>query len=116
MFAGKNGIMTIGIGDGGNELGMGNVSANIDKYITPDRPFACITKADLCICAGVSNWAGYGIAAMLSRLSGKNLMPEPLVVEKLIETIVQSGSVDGVTGKNEPTVDGLEASRSGVFF
>ncbi|MBU3914537.1 DUF4392 domain-containing protein [bacterium] len=110
IHAAENGIRTIGIGDGGNEIGMGRVATDVEKHVAPGRPFACVTKADLCICAGVSNWAGYGLAAMLSRITGKNLMAESSKLIKLVEAIVEAGAVDGVTGKNEPTVDGLAFS------
>ena len=108
IFAGKKGITTIGIGDGGNELGMGKVSNDVDQYITPDRPFSCKTSADYTICAGVSNWAGYGISALLSGIVETNLMPHPDDIKKIVVANVDAGAVDGVSGKNEPTVDGLK--------
>ncbi len=106
--AGEKGITTIGIGDGGNELGMGKVSANVDQFITPDRAFSCKTSADFTICAGVSNWAGYGVSALLSGIGEMNLMPHPDDIIKIVEANVNAGAVDGVSGKNEPTVDGLK--------
>lgn len=100
-------ITTIGIGDGGNELGMGKVSSRVDQFISENRPFSCKTEAEYAICAGVSNWAGYAMAAIVSHLSGKKLMPDPEKLEALLEAIVDAGAVDGVSGKQEPTVDGL---------
>ncbi len=108
LDAASRGIVTIAIGDGGNELGMGNVRENVDKYISPDRPFSCTIESDLCMCAGVSNWAGYAAAAMLSRLTGDNLMPEPAALTAMLKNITGAGAVDGVSGKNDPTVDGLD--------
>lgn len=96
------GIKTIAIGDGGNELGMGNI-----MY---DEEFCCSIKSDFCICAGVSNWAGYAIAGILSYLSDKNLMVDFNNFDNLLTSIVEAGAVDGVSGKQEATVDGLERS------
>jgi len=112
----NNGITTIGIGDGGNELGMGRVSSAVDDFVPFDRPFSCQTESDFCVCAGVSNWAGYGMAALLSSMLNRNLMPEPYELRDLLDAIVDAGAVDGVSGKAEPTVDGLEASWEHDIF
>ena len=60
------------------------------------------------ICAGVSNWAGYGMSALLSAIAGENLMQPPEKLEAMLDAIVSAGAVDGVSGKQEATVDGLE--------
>jgi hypothetical protein len=110
-------IMTIGIGDGGNELGLGKVSANVDFHMPEDRPFSCKTVADFCICAGVSNWGGYGMAALLSVMACRNLLPKPSELAKLLDAITEAGAVDGVTGKNTPSVDGLDEEwEHNIFF
>ncbi len=109
-------IVTIGIGDGGNELGMGQVSHAVDTHVAPGRAFSCKVSANYCVCAGVSNWAGYAKAAMLSRLSKRNLLPEPASFSILLDEIVAAGAVDGVSGKNEATVDGLDASWEHNLF
>lgn len=110
-------IMTIGIGDGGNELGLGKVSANVDSHMPHDRPFSCKTAADFCICAGVSNWGGYGMAALLSIMASQSLLPHPSDLAKLLDAITEAGAVDGVTGKNTPSVDGLDEKwEHNIFF
>lgn len=109
-------IVTIGIGDGGNELGMGNVSPMIDEHIAPGRAFSCNVKSDICICAGVSNWAGYALAALLSGMEGINLMPHEDRFGLMISSIVKAGAVDGVTGLSCETVDGLDRKwERGVY-
>ncbi len=104
------GIVTVGIGDGGNELGMGNVSEAVDRYIAPHRAYSCIISSDLCICAGVSNWAGYALAALISVLCKENFMPDPSTFSFLLEEIVKAGAVDGMTAKRQATVDNLPRS------
>ncbi len=103
-------IVTIGIGDGGNELGLKLVSDNVDRHVKTVRPISCKTAADFCICAGVSNWGGYGIAALLSHLTKRNLMPAPDRLIALLDAIVAAGAVDGVTGSRAATVDGLRSA------
>ncbi|NRQ42852.1 DUF4392 domain-containing protein [Rheinheimera sp. YQF-2] len=93
---------TIGIGDGGNEIGMGNLLQAVSALnITP-----CVTECDELIVADVSNWAAWGIAAMVSLLRGENLLAgaEPLTI---LQYLSAKGSVDGVTRLNTLTEDGL---------
>ena len=63
-------IMTIGIGDGGNELGMGKVYDSVVKNIPLGETIACCVSADFLIAAGVSNWGGYALACGLYVASG----------------------------------------------
>ena len=58
-------ITTIGIGDGGNELGMGKVYDSIVKNIPLGETIGCCVSADFLIAAGVSNWGGYALACGL---------------------------------------------------
>ncbi|XP_025032528.1 D-glutamate cyclase, mitochondrial isoform X2 [Python bivittatus] len=59
------GITTTGIGDGGNELGMGKVKEAVKKHIKNGDVIACDVEADFAVIAGVSNWGGYAIACGL---------------------------------------------------
>jgi len=112
----SKGILTIGIGDGGNELGMGNVSEAVDSYIAPHQSLSCKISSDYCICAGVSNWAGYALAGLISILAGKILMPDFNSLSSLIDSVVKAGAVDGVTAKQEPTVDNLPRTwEDGIY-
>lgn len=93
---------TIGIGDGGNEIGMGSLLQAVSALnITP-----CVTECDELIVADVSNWAAWGLIAMLSLLRGENLLAgaEPLTI---LQYLSARGSVDGVTRLNTLTEDGL---------
>ena len=97
---------TIAIGDGGNEIGMGNVSDALkDLNIVP-----AVTSCDELIVADVSNWGAYGIISFLSLWHGGDLLKEinPLGILKYISEL---GSVDGVTRINQLTEDGLPVSE-----
>jgi D-glutamate cyclase len=55
---------TIGIGDGGNEIGMGSLPKEIiESQIPNGQLIAATTAVDSLIVAGVSNWGGYGLLA-----------------------------------------------------
>lgn len=101
-------IPTIGIGDGGNEIGMGNIREELLQRF-PDRcKIFSITKVDSIIIGGVSNWGAYGLLAGLAKFLGKrDLVPEPDEEKALLKVIVECGSVDGITLKHTETVDGV---------
>ncbi|MCH8044180.1 MAG: DUF4392 domain-containing protein [Planctomycetes bacterium] len=117
-------LSTIGIGDGGNEIGLGSVPweqirAALGRKIGEGEVgggevggrIACRIATDFTLLAGVSNWAAYALAQAVCRLRGK---PDALrwsdaqTQQQLIETLVaEAGAVDGVTRRSDVTVDGL---------
>ena len=62
-------VTTIGIGDGGNELGMGKVNKAVCGHIPDGNNIGCVVSSDCLIAAGVSNWAGHALAAGLYAVS-----------------------------------------------
>lgn len=107
-------IKVIGIGDGGNEIGMGRfpreeLLGRINGLNAERVP--CRISADATIVAGVSNWGAYALAAAIAVHHGRiDLLDQHSTdsQRQLLEKIVSAaGAVDGVTRKNEPTVDGL---------
>lgn len=108
----KRRICTIGIGDGGNEIGMGKIPAEvIARNIPNGERIACRVPADHLIVAGVSNWGAYALAAGVAVLRRQRLPASLFDVErerKLLRLMVEQGPlVDGVTAKQTATVDGL---------
>jgi hypothetical protein len=107
----------IGVGDGGNEIGMGKLPAGLIARTVPNgEKIACITSCDHLIVAGVSNWGAYGLMAALAVLHApwSPVLARFLTAERdlaLTKTVVEkAGAVDGVTARNEPTVDGFPAA------
>jgi hypothetical protein len=98
---------TIGVGDGGNEIGMGLVRDQVVKHIPNGERIASIVPADALITAGVSNWGAWGLLAGLSILARRNLLPTANEALSHLQQTVEAGAVDGVTSCNEFTVDGL---------
>jgi hypothetical protein len=59
--------ITIGIGDGGNEIGMSVLPEEIVRDDIPNGPLiASTTPADHLIVAGVSNWGGWGLLVAMA--------------------------------------------------
>jgi hypothetical protein len=107
---------TIGIGDGGNEIGMGKIPREvIARNIPRGDLIACRVPTDYLIVAGVSNWGAYGLAAGVRLLRGAPYDPalfDPQRERELLQIMVDRGPlVDGVTAQRTATVDGLPWDR-----
>ncbi len=113
FIAAQGRIPTIGIGDGGNEIGMGSLLAEIHATLPIDP---CVVPVDNLVLASVSNWGAYGLTGCLEELSGQTLLPSWEEVKSFIDYTVKLGSVDGVSGKNVSTVDGYDISVSKAVY
>ena len=100
---------SIAFGDGGNEIGMGNVLNALDDFdIIPS-----VTTCDELVIASVSNWGVYGVMAALSDLLNRDLF-ELIDPEPTANYLMANGCLDGVTKRRENSEDGfpIEISRS----
>ncbi len=102
--------ISIGVGDGGNELGLGSLASFMRQRRISPAP--CITRARHVLLASVSNWGAYGFTAMLEMLAGRPLMPTETDDRRWMRAIVSAGAVDGVTARCEPTVDTFHYDRT----
>ncbi len=104
----------LAVGDGGNEIGMGKVPYDtIARTVPNGSQIACVTSCDHLVVAGVSNWGAYGLMAALavvrpdwSETIGRFLTAkfDADVTRAVVDV---AGAVDGVTARQEATVDGL---------
>jgi D-glutamate cyclase-like, C-terminal len=101
------GIPTVAIGDGGNEIGMGNVRALVERDVPNGATIASVVPVDHLIVAGVSNFGAYGLVAALSLLAGRDLLPSAEQAAGDVHACVAAGGCCGHTFRNEPLVDGL---------
>jgi len=97
---------TIAIGDGGNEIGMGNIAHTMGATGIK----VSVTGCDELLVADVSNWGAYGLIAQLAVWSGRDLLAAVSPLE-LLEYLCTRGSVDGVTGESTLTEDGLHVDE-----
>ena len=96
---------TIAFGDGGNEIGMGNVQeALANMRIVPS-----VTPCDELVISTVSNWGVYGVIALMSHQLNKDLL-ELIHTETIAGDLLANGSVDGVTNRRELSEDGFPIS------
>jgi hypothetical protein len=107
--------VTIGVGDGGNEVGMGNVRARLARAGALMARIASTVTVDHLVVAGVSNWGAYGIVAHLGRAAGRPLLHTPAEERQLVTACVEAGAHDGVTRRREATVDALPLDAHAAF-
>eukprot|EP01036_Dinobryon_divergens_P030966 gene30966-40295_t len=127
-------LRTIGIGDGGNEVGMGAVYEAVagSQRIPNAATIACTVPADYLIVASVSNWGGYALSGATAMVScyRENKSPSGLLDVQMLrnhlrmclpsdeeeirmcERMVLAGARDGITGENAAKVDGMPLERS----
>jgi hypothetical protein len=116
-------IPTIGIGDGGNEIGMGNVLQAVVENVPFGSVCQCpcgggiasITKVDHLIVSSISNWGAYILTALTASLANMPFEHDPDKEKRLIGAAVDAGAVDGVSGKSVEAVDGLNSINNSRF-
>ncbi len=95
-------MLTIGIGDGGNEIGMGNIATALKDELNIE---ACQTQVNHLVIASVSNWGAFGLLAAFEAAGVEKVLPAPDEYLHWLHYIVKLGAVDGVTGINRASAD-----------
>jgi D-glutamate cyclase len=120
----RSGALTLGIGDGGNEIGFGSIFAGARSVVPRGRACGCPcgdgivarTPARHLLVASVSNFGAYAVTAALSLLEGRfDLAPEPSRVLAAMAAAVEAGGIDGgsmVPGRVAD--DGIPAAAVGA--
>lgn len=113
----RRGILTIGIGDLGNEIGLGSV-ADVAKSAIGSLGTRCncgcgggiVTQVgvEIPIMATMSNWGGYGVAACLAALLKRSdIFHSVKTGKRVIEECVRAGARDGVMVSSALSCDGV---------
>lgn len=113
--------LTVGIGDGGNEIGFGLIRDRIQDLV----PFGAVCR---CPCGqgiltatattylypvSVSNWGGYALAAALAVMTKNISLAHTAEREREFFRIARAHDCrDGQLGKNAPYIDGMYAETS----
>jgi hypothetical protein len=110
------GPLTISVGDGGNEVGMGNIAEDLRKWLPYGTECQCPckrgiipeTRTDILVASSVSNWGAYAIAAALALLGqDSEAAPNAELEEKTVRRGAEVGFIDSPTGKTDAWVDGM---------
>lgn len=115
----NRGIFTIGIGDGGNEVGMGCIKETVKKVLPTGSKCGCPCGAgthsdiatDLLIVAMVSNWGAYALEALLAIAKGKpEIMHDRALEDKVFEAAASAGFIDPAAGFGMASGDAIDKS------
>lgn len=108
-------VLTVAVGDAGNEVGMGNVADTVREEIQYGAECQCpcgegiaaAIEVDVLVPATVSNWGGHAIAACLSTLVGQPILHTPDVERRMLIEASMAGSIDGIVGGTNAWCDGM---------
>lgn len=108
----KKDYVTVSVGDGGNEVGTGNVYESVKKYVSMGEDICTNICCDDLVMAGVSNWGALGIAAALV-IGAEDAKAKDVFInecnhqKEILSDMIKAGSFDGCTGKPELSIDGM---------
>ena len=114
-LATQRGILTIGYGDGGNEIGCGVIYDDTRRIMPAGAACQCpcgegmatVVPTDVLVVSTASNWGAYGTSACLAfRLGNVSLLQDPATERRMIENCALAGAGDGMSGLPIPWVDG----------
>lgn len=110
----RGSVKRISIGDGGNEIGMGNLYDMVCKHVPRGEIICSRSECDQLISTGVSNWGGYAIAfAAYLILKSKGdapvaMLPTAQGESDLLDVLLESGALDGPTNSRARKVDSFD--------
>ena len=122
-------MTSIGIGDGGNEVGMGAVYDLVCNSTIPlAADIACVVPTDHLLVSSVSNWGAYALSASVALLATAEplsyfygcdvkqsvdaCMPSAEQEQRICQGAVAAGAGDGISGERKEWVDGMPLSTS----
>jgi len=118
-LAEERGVLSIGIGDGGNEIGCGVILEAVRRVQPFGRKCQCpcgagvatVTRCDHLVFASVSNWGAYAVAAALAGLLEKpSVLHDAQTELRMLDASLAGGAMDGAYARLIPYVDGTSAA------
>jgi len=107
IIARERGIPTVGVGDGGNEVGFGPFPAAVAAAHPNGALIASTVATDELVVAAVSNWGCCGLEAMIAFLLGRpDLIHGDAMGVAGLESCAAAGGVDGIYLVPAPMEDG----------
>lgn len=115
------GKLTVGIGDGGNEIGFGNVYEAARELLANGTSCACscgggivtVTKVRHMYPVAISNWGAYGLVAALAiGYERPDIMVTPDEEHLILARCIELDLVDGQTGRVGYRLDGVPGAAS----
>jgi len=111
--AARRGVLTIGVGDHGNEIGFGAIRGAVAAAMPNGGTLCDTTVTDLVVPAMMSNWGCYAIeAALACLLRTPALLHSPAQEERIIRACLGAGGVEAMFTSTDFLVDGLDGETS----
>lgn len=116
-----DGRLTVGIGDGGNEIGFGRIFAEARGIVDYGELCTCpcgdgivtVTPTTHLFPVGVSNWGAYAVAAALCAIGGRfDVLHSAAAERDLLALATAVDCRDGYTGTARDWLDGVPAETS----
>jgi D-glutamate cyclase len=113
----SRGIVTIGIGDGGNEIGMGCIKDTVKKVVPTGGNCGCPCGAgthsgvetDILVVCMVSNWGCTAIEANLALSFGRTeILHSTALEDKMLEEAASAGFIDPASGLGVSMGDAID--------
>jgi hypothetical protein len=111
------GIFTIGVGDGGNEIGMGVIGNDLGEILPVTRKCKCpcgggsaaATKTHVLLTGTCSNWAATALEGALALVTGNRHALHTTEVDcRTLNACSNAGAIDGGVNYNtDPAVDDI---------
>ena len=125
LAAHQRGVWTIGIGDGGNEVGMGALRDVVKTQVKAGAACGCGCGGGIAaesasasiITAVVANLGATAMVASMALLTGqREVLPSPAMELRALEACAAAGGVDGQHNECVASVDGLAAQTYGAVL
>lgn len=109
----ERGILTIGVGDHGNEIGFGAIHDAVVATMPKGDVLGTTTACDIVLPVMMSNWGCYGIEAALAFILKKpEIMHNAAQEERLLRACLDAGGVEAMFCTTDFMVDGLDGETS----
>lgn len=95
---------SVGVGDGGNEIGMGNVYDSVKEAVVKGDIIGSVVETTHLVVSSVSNWGVYGLLAYLSIKEDRLLLKSE---DDILSRLVRAGAIDSGSGRHILAVDGF---------
>jgi len=116
------GLLTIGVGDGGNELGCAKIRETVLSVVPHAGRCNCpcggtivpVVDTDVLVTAAVSNWGAYGIEAAIALLLGrKEIMHDREIDARAYALCTNAGANNADSGLLDVGADGVPGPLHG---
>lgn len=111
--ANRRGILTIGIGDHGNELGFGSIRETVVQVLPRGDKMGTVTPTQVLLPVMMSNWGCYAIQAALAFLLKSPALVHGMEDERrIVRACLDAGGLEAINCSTDAWVDGLDLESS----